>query len=238
MSRCPPLAVSMSTRVPASDASARISRQSSRPLRRGSMMSRRTRCGRKVARSDRASSPSLAARASKPALRIRNSSEVTMLGSSSAISTRLAMAFASRVRDEAARRRRTPAGRRRTPSRAPARSRTQSRPPKWPTMRRQIASPSPVPAGFSVSVSPTCRNFSKIRSWFSALIPTPLSSTSTRTVPASPVSRTSTRPVPGVQNLAAFDSRFRSTCIRRSRSARTTGTEGASARLDAHAPRR
>src|SRR5439155_12267448 len=85
---------------------------------------------------------------------------------------------------------------------------TQSRPPRRSTISRQMARPRPVPAGFCVSVSPTWRNFSKIAFWCSRPMPTPLSSTSTRTWSSSSLSRTSTRPLPASQNFTALESKF------------------------------
>ena len=101
---------------------------------------------------------------------------------------------------------------------------THSSPPNCRTISREIGSPRPVPCGRSVSVSPTCRNFSKIAPWCSAAIPMPLSATSTRTAPAASESATRTRPAPGAQNFTALASRFSSTCCSRSRSATTIGT--------------
>src|SRR6185503_3393448 len=106
----------------------------------------------------------------------------------------------------------------------PGRLSTQRRPPECSMMRRLMYRPRPLPCGLPVSGSPAWRNFSKIRSWCSALIPGPLSRTSTRRKPASSASAISTRPCPGSMNLTALDSRLTTTCTMRSRSARTLGT--------------
>src|SRR6266705_266155 len=52
---------------------------------------------------------------------------------------------------------------------------THRRPPKCLTICLLMESPRPVPPGFCVNVSPTCRNFSKMISWSSRRIPGPLS---------------------------------------------------------------
>src|SRR5205823_8760036 len=85
----------------------------------------------------------------------------------------------------------------------PAALSTQSLPPWCSTMWRLIGSPSPVPCGLLVSVSPAWRNLSKITAWSSALTPGPLSRTSTRSEPSRSASAISMRPLPGSQNFTA-----------------------------------
>src|SRR5262245_34935594 len=88
---------------------------------------------------------------------------------------------------------------------------TQIRPPCSSTNFRDRAKPSPVPSTF-LSAVPTCRNSSKIASWSSGAMPTPVSLTDTSMDPSPALARTSIRPSSGV-NFMAFDSRFSNTCL-------------------------
>ena len=81
----------------------------------------------------------------------------------------------------------------------------------------------PVPCG-RFAASPPWRNFSNTSACCPGGTPGPLSCTSTTSEPARGCSRTLTRPPSAGTNLAALDSRFNTTCSRRSGSARSSGT--------------
>src|SRR5690606_17981725 len=95
---------------------------------------------------------------------------------------------------------------------------TEISPPKLVTISRQIGRPSPVPVGLSVSVSPTCRNFSKTASWSSGAIPHPVSLMLNSTKPS--LHRRAAHRIPPCDvNFTAFDTRLTSTWTSPSRSA-------------------
>src|SRR5439155_20659999 len=75
---------------------------------------------------------------------------------------------------------------------------TQRRPPWSSTNRLLSVSPSPVPSRVPPGGSTACWNSSKIRSWSSGEIPTPVSATAISTTPSWRLARTSTRPPEGV----------------------------------------
>ena len=86
---------------------------------------------------------------------------------------------------------------------------TQMRPPWCSTISRQMGSPSPVPLGLSVSVSPTCLKRSNTFGWSAAAMPRPVSTTLTMISP----SRRAARQViePSAVNLTAFEMRLMTT---------------------------
>ena len=145
-----PLAVSISTRVSRRARCARMARQISSPLRTGSIRSRSARCGWNSSSASIARAPSRTVRVACPSFFMRNSSSTEMLSSSSAMKMRLdAMRCGpSGAHEEPRRGQATVAGSVKVKTEPrPGSLSTHRRPPKWSTIWRQIASPSPVPGG-------------------------------------------------------------------------------------------
>ena len=103
-------------------------------------------------------------------------------------------------------------------------------PPMASTSFRAMLRPSPVPEKRRLGDASACANLSKMRPWNDSGTPGPKSSTSMRITAASVRMRISTS-APDGENLAAFDSRFVITWMKRSGSTRMRSSAGVPSNL-------